>query len=127
MRKEIYEELIAEGHERKYVDWYLFCLSQHQPEENIMDDREEQETISAGRLIYLIDKAHIMGEKLAGQIARGVGGREIALSLTKLEEARHRAVDAKTLLEGHTMTPQDLVKITGQQEAPRSTQIQGLH
>lgn len=33
-RKEIYEELLAEGFERKYVDWYLFCLSQHQPKED---------------------------------------------------------------------------------------------
>jgi hypothetical protein len=62
-------------------------------------DRAEQETISIGRLIALIDQAHHVGEKLADQIARGVGGREIALSLTKLEEARHWAVDAKALLE----------------------------
>lgn len=64
-----------------------------------MEDRPEQETISIDRLINLINQAHSMGLKVAEQIARGTGGREIALSLTKLEEARHRAVDAKTLLE----------------------------
>lgn len=32
-RKQIYEELLAEGLEKKYVDWYLFCLSEHQPTE----------------------------------------------------------------------------------------------
>jgi hypothetical protein len=30
--KQIYDELIAEGYERKYVDFYLFCLTQYQPE-----------------------------------------------------------------------------------------------
>jgi hypothetical protein len=30
-RKEIYEDLIAEGFEPKYVDSYLFYLSNHQP------------------------------------------------------------------------------------------------
>ncbi len=39
-RKAIYEELIAEGHERKYVDWYLFCLSNHQRRDNAMADCE---------------------------------------------------------------------------------------
>jgi hypothetical protein len=30
-RRAIYDELIAEGYERRYVDFYLFCLSQYQP------------------------------------------------------------------------------------------------
>lgn len=30
-RKQIYDELLAEGFEKKYVDFYLFCLSNHQP------------------------------------------------------------------------------------------------
>jgi hypothetical protein len=32
-RKAIYEELLAEGFERRYVDFYLFHLSQNQPKE----------------------------------------------------------------------------------------------
>jgi hypothetical protein len=31
-RQQIYDELIAEGYERRYVDFYLFSLSNHQPE-----------------------------------------------------------------------------------------------
>ena len=31
-RREIYEELIAEGFERRYVDFYVFSLANHQPE-----------------------------------------------------------------------------------------------
>jgi hypothetical protein len=30
-RKQIQDELIAEGFEPRYVDFYLFCLSNHQP------------------------------------------------------------------------------------------------
>lgn len=60
---------------------------------------EEQETISVDRLINLISRAHDMGKKLADQIARGTGGREVALSLTNLEQARHFARDAKELLQ----------------------------
>jgi len=29
-RKQIQDELLEAGHERRYVDFYLFCLSQHQ-------------------------------------------------------------------------------------------------
>lgn len=32
-RKEIFDEMIAEGFEREYVDFYLFCLANHQPKE----------------------------------------------------------------------------------------------
>lgn len=64
-----------------------------------MDETPEQETISPDRLIALINAAHAMGKKLADQIARGTGGREVALALTNLEQAGHWAVDAKALLE----------------------------
>ena len=30
-RKGLFDELIAEGFERRYVDFYLFCLTNHQP------------------------------------------------------------------------------------------------
>jgi hypothetical protein len=30
-RAQIQSELLDEGFERKYVDWYLFCLANHQP------------------------------------------------------------------------------------------------
>lgn len=30
-RKQIHDELIAEGHPPRLVDWFLFCLSQNQP------------------------------------------------------------------------------------------------
>lgn len=32
-RKQIQDELLAEGCEKRYVDWYLFCLANHQPRE----------------------------------------------------------------------------------------------
>ena len=37
-RKQIYDELLAEGFDQQYVDYYLFCLSNHQPKE---ETREE--------------------------------------------------------------------------------------
>lgn len=37
-RKQLIEELLAEGHDPRLVDWYLFLLGQHQPK------RERQET-----------------------------------------------------------------------------------
>jgi hypothetical protein len=33
--KEIHGELLAEGYEKRYVDWYLFCLSQHQEKDEV--------------------------------------------------------------------------------------------
>lgn len=30
-RKQIQDELLAEGFEKSHVDYYLFCLAQHQP------------------------------------------------------------------------------------------------
>lgn len=36
-RKQIYDELCAEGNDPRLVDWFLFCLSQNQPK------RERQE------------------------------------------------------------------------------------
>lgn len=33
-RKQIQDELQAEGYEKKHIDWYLFCLSNHQPKED---------------------------------------------------------------------------------------------
>jgi hypothetical protein len=78
----------------------LFVLFGQQLKGNEMDDRPEQETISVDRLINLISRAHDMGKKLDAQIARGTGGREISLSLTELERARHWARDAKELLQG---------------------------
>ncbi len=46
-RKDIFDELIAEGFERRYVDWYLFCLSNHQPaaEQPNEDDAAQQLTM----------------------------------------------------------------------------------
>ena len=38
-RKQLFDELIAEGHDRRYVDYYLFCLANHQP---TSEQREEQ-------------------------------------------------------------------------------------
>lgn len=29
-RKQIQDEMIAEGYEKRLVDWYLFCLGNHQ-------------------------------------------------------------------------------------------------
>jgi hypothetical protein len=55
--------------------------------------------IDVSTLIGIINEAMTEARKLAEQIARGVGGREIALAITKLEEARHRAVDAMMLLQ----------------------------
>lgn len=38
-------------------------------------------------------------KRIADEIARGTGGREISLCITKLEEARHRAIDAMMQLQ----------------------------
>ncbi len=57
------------------------------------------DAIDVSYLIGLIGEAMIEAKKLDKQIARGVGGREISLAITKLEEARHRAVDAMMLLQ----------------------------
>jgi hypothetical protein len=34
-RRQIQDELLAEGFEQRYVDWYLFCLSQQQAKEQV--------------------------------------------------------------------------------------------
>ncbi len=57
------------------------------------------DAIDVSYLIGLIGEAMTEAKKLDKQIARGVGGREISLVITKLEEARHRAVDAMMLLQ----------------------------
>ena len=57
------------------------------------------DAIDVSYLIGLIGEAMIEAKKLDKQIARGVGGREISLAITKLEEARHRVVDAMMLLQ----------------------------
>lgn len=59
-----------------------------------------KETIDVSWFISLIGDAHKEGKRLADQIARGTGDREIALALTNLEQARHWAVDAMMLLQG---------------------------
>jgi hypothetical protein len=41
-RKAIFDELIAEGFERKYVDYYVFCLANHQPEEAAAEPQVQQ-------------------------------------------------------------------------------------
>lgn len=41
-RKAIYEELLSEGFERKYVEWYVFCLAENQPKENEMSTEQPQ-------------------------------------------------------------------------------------
>ena len=57
------------------------------------------DVIDVSYLIGLINEAMIEAKKVAEQVGRGVGGREISLTFTKLEEARHRAVDAMMLLQ----------------------------
>lgn len=60
---------------------------------------EEKNTIDVSYLIGLINEALTEGKKVADQIARATAGREVALTITKLEEARHWAVDAMMLLQ----------------------------
>ena len=45
-RKAIYDELLAEGFEKRYVDFYLFSLSQHQPKDGqSQEDSHERSTL----------------------------------------------------------------------------------
>jgi len=61
-RKAIYEELLAEGYERKEVDYYLFCLSEHQPKrEDAMPDERLTE-------VTLVEKAIL--DLLPGEMTR---------------------------------------------------------
>jgi len=30
-RRQIYDELLGEGFEKQYIDYYIFCLANHQP------------------------------------------------------------------------------------------------
>ena len=71
-----------------------------------MDEQEaaRQSNISsmrshAGDIISDIDALISVVQVLAGEINRGIGGREVALCITKLEEARHRMQDARSLIE----------------------------
>lgn len=57
------------------------------------------EPIDVAWLISLITAALGEAKRTSDKIARGTGGREISLCITKLEEARHRAVDAMMLLQ----------------------------
>ena len=44
-RKEIYEELIREGYAIHYVDYYLFCLSEHQPKQRHIQQALWEESV----------------------------------------------------------------------------------
>lgn len=37
-RRQIYDELLAEGHDRGLVDWYLFCLSERESQEQQQEE-----------------------------------------------------------------------------------------
>lgn len=50
-------------------------------------------------LLALIEKALEEAKEVAKQLARGTGAREVALTITKLEEARHRVIDAQGLID----------------------------
>jgi hypothetical protein len=62
-RKAIYEELRASGYERKDVDWYLFCLGQHQLKEERL--KSLHVTASTGDPITLCPKCHEVREETA--------------------------------------------------------------
>jgi hypothetical protein len=62
-RKAIYDELIASGYATRYVDYYLFCLSQHQPKKE--DYLKTIHVIaSAGNPIMLCPKCHEVKEEI---------------------------------------------------------------
>jgi len=67
-RKAIYEELLSEGFERKYVDWYVFCLAENQPKENEMSTEQPQGVFKRFKLTRFTDITGISG---LGDIAVG--------------------------------------------------------
>jgi hypothetical protein len=94
-RKQIYEELLAEGYERRYVDWYLFCLSNHQPKENAMDE----EQIFQNAILSEIKDTIADLRKLGEAINRGTGGREVSLAITNMQYAQWSLEEAIRLRE----------------------------
>ena len=91
-RKAIYEELLAEGFERGYVDWYVFCLSQNQPKEgNMLPEEREKfdlslEPITTMRRFVLRRDVDPLGISGTGIIAEGVvssEGKVVLFWLTK--------------------------------------------
>jgi hypothetical protein len=64
------------------------------PDENT----PQPEMVDVSWLISLIGDATKEAHRVANQIARGTAGREVALCITKLQEAKHWAVDASILL-----------------------------
>lgn len=96
-RKAIYEELIAEGFERQYVDWYVFCLSNHQPEKESMKNTEQtfEDAVLAEMTSTLVDL-----HKMAETINRGPGGREVALAITNMQQARFWLNEAERIIAG---------------------------
>lgn len=74
------------------------------PNEN---NPQPENEIDVSWLLSLISQAKKEAQRIADQIARGKGGREIALCITKLEEANHRAVDALVLLNEQPIENQE--------------------
>lgn len=100
-RKAIYEELLTEGHERRYVDWYLFCLAENQPKGNTMNEEQiKQVSELMNSLQADIQQAIERGKFLATIIARGTSGREVALCITQLQQAGHWLTEGQELFAG---------------------------
>lgn len=64
-----------------------------------VNEKNVSDTVDVSWLLAQIGAALKEADVVAKQVARGTGGREISLCITKLEEARHRAVDAMMLLQ----------------------------
>ena len=41
-RRQIYDALVGEGFEQRYINFYLFCLARHQPGESRLEEGREQ-------------------------------------------------------------------------------------
>jgi hypothetical protein len=83
-RKQIYEELLAEGFERRYVDWYLFCLSNHQPKGKTMEPENLQPATEAEPIDPDIEKRFTYHPPKGNQLIRYERLRDAAKSFAYL-------------------------------------------
>ena len=69
------------------------------------EDAKDTAPVDVSLLLAQIGAALEEADVVAKHVGRGVGGREVSLCITKLEEARHRAVDAMILLQPPSEEP----------------------
>lgn len=98
-RKQIYDELIAEGYAKKYVDWYLFCLANHQPKEHDMDPKEGMRARIENDFTYHAPK----GDQVERYQQLRDKAKELALLIVELTPVSREQSIALTELQTATM------------------------